>query len=136
MHSSKMRTARLLTVSQHALGGGNVYQHALGRGVSAQDGMADTPPPRTKGRHPPLWTDRHLWKHNLRKQASATMKSSWNSEIICVFDWQLNKIMQQGLFHYQNNDVRTSILRPPVTYEQRFVANEVVVMRSPLSHIF
>ena len=41
MHSTGMCTARLLTVSQHA----------LGRGV------ADTP----------LRTDRHLWKHNLRK---------------------------------------------------------------------
>ena len=36
MHFSGMRTARLLTVSQHALGGGGgggVFQHALGRGV-------------------------------------------------------------------------------------------------------
>ena len=36
MHSSGMRTARFLTVSQHALCRGNVSQHALGRGVSAQ----------------------------------------------------------------------------------------------------
>ena len=33
MHSSGMRTARLLTVSQHALRKGGVSQHALGRGV-------------------------------------------------------------------------------------------------------
>ena len=33
MHSSGMRTARLLTVSQHALCRGCVSQHALGRGV-------------------------------------------------------------------------------------------------------
>ena len=46
MHSSGMRTARLLTVSQHALGrGGGVSQHALGRGgvcsrgVSAEGGV-------------------------------------------------------------------------------------------------
>ena len=35
IHSSKMRTAPLLTVSQHALrrGQGCVSQHALGRGI-------------------------------------------------------------------------------------------------------
>ena len=33
-----MRTARLLTVSQHALGRGGVSQHALGREVSAAGG--------------------------------------------------------------------------------------------------
>ena len=44
MHSRGMRTARLLTVSQHALGRGCVSQHALGRrclprrGVSVQEG--------------------------------------------------------------------------------------------------
>ena len=51
MHSSGMRTARLLTVSKHALGWGCVSQHALGRGVSAwgvsawggsAQGVADT----------------------------------------------------------------------------------------------
>ena len=35
-----------------------------GQGGCLRRGVADTP--RTKGRHPP-WTDRHLWKHNLRK---------------------------------------------------------------------
>ena len=52
-----MRTARLLTVSQHALGRGCLPG---GRGVCLGAGVcpvADTPP----------WTDRHLWKHNLRK---------------------------------------------------------------------
>ena len=58
MHSSRMRTAGLLTVSQHALGrgvcipactrqgvypsmhwAGGVSQHALGRGVPAQGGV-------------------------------------------------------------------------------------------------
>ena len=79
MHSSGMHTARLLTVSQHALGRGvypsihwvgGVSQHALGRrgvcpgwvsahgGICPEGCVADTPPP---------WTDRHLWKHNLRK---------------------------------------------------------------------
>ena len=33
MHSSRLHTAHLLTVSQHALGGGGcVSQYALGRG--------------------------------------------------------------------------------------------------------
>ena len=63
MHYSRMRTTRLLTVSQHVLGGVCVSQHALGRsggfspgglpgGVSAQGGclsgggvcVADSPP--------------------------------------------------------------------------------------------
>ena len=45
MHSSGMRTARLLTVSQHALGRGVcVSQHALGRGIPACS-VADTPTP-------------------------------------------------------------------------------------------
>ena len=89
MHSSGIRTTRLLTVSQHALGQclpkggiclgvwgvcpgglpvgwwvsaqgvcpgggcvGDVFQHAVGQ-------TSFTPPPP--------WTDRHLWKHNLRK---------------------------------------------------------------------
>ena len=70
MHSSGIRTARLLTVSQHALRRGGVSQHALGRGVCipactgqgvypsmhceggcvSQHAMGQTPP----------WTDRHL----------------------------------------------------------------------------
>ena len=33
MHYSRMRTARLLTVSQHALGRGGVCQHVLERGM-------------------------------------------------------------------------------------------------------
>ena len=51
MHSSKMRTTRLLTVSQHALARGCVYPSThwavgvshQGRGVSAQ-GVWQTPP--------------------------------------------------------------------------------------------
>ena len=53
MHSSRIRTARWVTVSQHALGGG-VSQHALGRDVCISactgqggvcpDGVADTLP--------------------------------------------------------------------------------------------
>ena len=44
MHSSGMRTSRLLTISQHALGRGGVSQHALDRGclprgVSGQGGV-------------------------------------------------------------------------------------------------
>ena len=65
MHSSGMRTARLLTVSQHALGGGCVSQHALGvcipipactgQGVSAQGVSAQRCLPLVLGggRHPP-----------------------------------------------------------------------------------
>ena len=78
-----MRTTRLLTVSQHALwpggtrlaGGGT----CLGRGCTcpggctcrrlpAWQGAGCTCPGGTcPGTPPPLWTDRHLWKHNLRK---------------------------------------------------------------------
>ena len=45
MHSSRMRTARLLTVSQHALSRGGSLPGGclLGGGVSAQ-GVADIPP--------------------------------------------------------------------------------------------
>ena len=74
MHSSGMRTACLLTVSQHALhrGGvsaqGDVCQGVSTWGVSAQRGCL----PRGEGvsaggipacnglDRPPLWTDRHL----------------------------------------------------------------------------
>ena len=51
MHSSRMRTARLLPVSPS--------MHCGGGGVSAMQW----------GRHHPhsLWTDRYLWKHDLRK---------------------------------------------------------------------
>ena len=30
-------------------------------------GMSATPPPDQRQTPPPRWTDRHLWKHNLRK---------------------------------------------------------------------
>ena len=46
MHSSGMRTAGLLTVSQHALQQGGVYLGGCIRSIQW-------------GRHPP-WTDRHL----------------------------------------------------------------------------
>ena len=62
MHSSRMRTAHLLTVSQHALGGdvsqhvlgrGCVSQHALGRGTSAWGCLPRGCLPRgVCGRHP------------------------------------------------------------------------------------
>ena len=52
-----MRTAHLFTVSQHAL---------RRRGVSAKGGGLPRPSMQW-GKHPALWTDRHLWKHNLRK---------------------------------------------------------------------
>ena len=71
-------------VSQHALsegvypsmplGRGCIFQHAL---VVCPGGVWQTPlwdqrqtppPPRDQSQtHPPLWTDRHLRKHNLRK---------------------------------------------------------------------
>ena len=70
MHSSGMRTACLLTISQHALHrgvsawGGGVYLGGVCQGVSAQGGVSQ----HAMGQTPlPLWTDRHLWKHNLRK---------------------------------------------------------------------
>ena len=70
MHSSRMRTSRLLTVSQHALGGGGVYpsMHWAGwylpggvcLGVSAQglsaQGVADTPQDQRQT-PPPPWTE-------------------------------------------------------------------------------
>ena len=69
MHSSGMRTASLLTISQHAMDrGGCVSQHALGRGVYPNmhwaggvcpGGVADTPP-GPEADTPPLWTDRHM----------------------------------------------------------------------------
>ena len=73
-----MRTARLLTVCPgsvyqgvSAQGGVSAYGVSvrgavcLGVGVSAQGVVCH---PQTRGRQsPPPWTDRHLWKHNLRK---------------------------------------------------------------------
>ena len=58
MHSSGMRAARLLTVSQHALRGRCVSQHELGRGglPLVPGGVSQ----HAMGQTPPLWTDRHL----------------------------------------------------------------------------
>ena len=71
MHSNGMRTARLLTVSQHALHRrGCLPSRYLSRGVSTQGGWClpgGGGIPACNGAEPPLWTDRHLWKHNLRK---------------------------------------------------------------------
>ena len=71
MHSSGMRTARLLTVSQHALHRrGCLPRGYLSRGVSTQGGWClpgGGGIPACNGAKTPLWTDRHLWKHNIRK---------------------------------------------------------------------
>ena len=49
--------------------GGCVFQHALGRAmcIPACTGQGCVYPSMQWGRHPPLWTDRHLWKNNLHK---------------------------------------------------------------------
>ena len=75
MQSSEMHTACLLIVSQHALGrGGCVSQHALWEVCLWSQG--DLPMGSVSlwsggclplGGVSPLWTDRHLWKHSLRK---------------------------------------------------------------------
>ena len=60
MHSSRMHTTCLLPISPS--------MHCRGmcapRGVSAPKGVY---PSMQWGRHCPPWTDKHLWKHNLRK---------------------------------------------------------------------
>ena len=77
MHSNGMRTARFLTVSQHALAGGCIPactgrgRGCLHRGWCLPGGVGCLPGEGGVcpggGRYPPLWTDRHLGKHNLRK---------------------------------------------------------------------
>ena len=77
--------------TQHALGrgvclpggvcpGGCLPRGLSAQGVSAKGGVC----PRRGGRHPPtLWTDRHLWKHHLRKlrlRAVIILES-------CTFQW-------------------------------------------------
>ena len=81
-----MRTARLLTVSQHALCRGGLARGVSGQGVSAHGvsaqgggflprGCLSRGMPAHGGvcvfQHAmgqtPLWTDRHLWKHSLCK---------------------------------------------------------------------
>ena len=59
IHSSGMRTAGLLTVSQHALDSGvSTRGYLPRRGVFAQGGLADIPPgPEADS---PMWTGRHL----------------------------------------------------------------------------
>ena len=54
MHSSRMRTDRLLTVSQHALRRGCLPRGFLPWGVSARGDVADPPGPETDT---PLWTE-------------------------------------------------------------------------------
>ena len=94
MHSSGMRTACLLTVSQHTLCGGGggqpsgclnmggvcpggVFVGGLSGGVCPGGCVYHS---MQWGRHPNLWTDRHLWKHNLHKPCSWTVIiSQWFS---------------------------------------------------------
>ena len=68
MHSSGMRTARLLTVSQHALGVCIQGVGCLPGGVlnGPKIWTQTPPPPRDQRQTPPPhpWTD--LWKHNLK----------------------------------------------------------------------
>ena len=75
MHSSGMRTTRLLTIFQHALRKGGGSAQAGGcqpREVSAKGCLPLVPgmgvyPSMQWLRHPPPWTDRHCEKHNLLK---------------------------------------------------------------------
>ena len=67
LHSSRMRTAHLLTVSQHALGrgvsaqGGVCLRGCLPEGVSARGGVCrGDVSQHAMGQSPHLWTDRHL----------------------------------------------------------------------------
>ena len=67
-----MRTARFLTVSQHALGG------VPARGVPAWGGV---PSGGYLPRYSPLWTDRHLWKHNLANRTSFGAHQWWPPDV-------------------------------------------------------
>ena len=62
MHSSGMCTSHLLTISQHALCRGVCPGGCLLGGVCpgwcvCPGSGGHHPPPRTRGRHPPLWTE-------------------------------------------------------------------------------
>ena len=57
---------------------------AWGKGVSATPG--------SRGRQPPpfLWTDRHLWKHNLRKLRLRAIIINAGLLVSCHFNWLPN----------------------------------------------
>ena len=111
-----MHTARLLTVPQHALcrgclpggyvclpGGVCLPGVCLPSRVSAQGGSAwgdvclgGCLPrgciPACNGADPP-WTDRHLWKHNLRNLRLRTVKIVYNAESYLAIQEQKNNTL-------------------------------------------
>ena len=78
-----MRTAGLLTVSQHALGKGGCLPGGCRPGGCVCPGEVCLPggclpmgiSQHAMGQTPPPWTDRHLWKHHLRKLRLREVKS-------------------------------------------------------------
>ena len=112
MHSSGMRTTRLLTVSQHVLGKGVCIPACTGQGgvcllrgclvwreVSAQGGVCPgsvCPGGDRRGvadADSPLWTDRHLCKHNLRKLRLRAVKLK-NLAVQYAYDNSFNRFDQ------------------------------------------
>ena len=105
-----MRTARLLTVCR---GGGLCpWDGCVCRGggvcrggVSASGPKGVCHTPGTWGRHPPPWTDRHLWKHNLRKLRLRAVKRGL---LFCPIKLKLI-YMEKDKSVLVNNDIFLSI---------------------------
>ena len=145
MHSSRMRTARLLPVSpsMHCrgsapggcllLGGVCSCGGVCSWGVSAPRGVSASGPRGCVTQHamgqtpPPLWTDRHLWKHNLRKlrlraviiydvRNSWVMRVKWHSYLLISVINQLHMA--------QCNIGKDSILCKIESEENAFLASQ------------
>ena len=144
MHSSGMPTARVFTVSQHALHrgglsargvsaqggclpiyGGGSGQGGLARGMS---GQGDVCPwgcltrggvPACNGPDPPIG-DRHLWKHNLRKLRLRAV-------INCLLHWSFGNFTSQHV-------KRESSLRRVIN-NLNWLANRTVCTNARESHV-
>ena len=117
MHYSRTHTARPLPYGGRSLSAGFLSRGSLSGGVSVQGslcpgglcsggslsrGLPDRDPPgwRPPGQRPrpPLWTDKHLWKHNLRKLRLRTVTSHmWYYACLnFVFGWPLSELKKSA----------------------------------------
>ena len=121
MHSSRMRTACLLTVSQHALGGGGglcVSQHALGRGgvcprlwTEWQTGVKTLPCRNFVAGGKNLITSRHLRLY----------LSFWANCTSLKTNYHMTNLSQQ--FHLHHNFICTSTIHTRNGNKQMFLCH-------------
>ena len=116
MHSSRMHTG-------HSLPYGGI---SITETPWTETPRTETPPGQ-RPRSPPLWTDRHLWKHNLRKlrlRAVITKFLLSHKRLIFIFVWN-------GIFTWllANRPLKTSDTLGQVLLLKTVVCRTIIITR-------